>query len=163
MEKKTPISPVSDVAIPNKPNVNEKPSWMNEILVCMKPVFSLLGKSTTAYNRNEETWEIPFELISDIEWLGSGAQGAVFSGKLFNEVVAVKKVKDVRETDIKHLRKLNHDNIVKFRGVCTMPPVYAIVMEFCPYGPLHEALKEGSKGKYQQNHSSSQLILTIKI
>lgn len=58
----------------------------------------------------------------------------------------MKKVKDVREVDIKHLRKLNHENIVKFRGVCTQPPVYAIVMEFCPYGPLMEVLKEGSKG-----------------
>lgn len=53
----------------------------------------------------------------DIEWLGSGAQGAVFSGKLYNEIVAVKKVKDVRETDIRHLRKLNHENIVKFKWV----------------------------------------------
>lgn len=53
--------------------------------------------------------------FSDIEWLGSGAQGAVFSGKLYNEIVAVKKVKDVRETDIRHLRKLNHENIVKFK------------------------------------------------
>lgn len=112
----------------------------------MRPVLSLLGKNNySTYNR-EESWEIPFELISDIEWLGSGAQGAVFSGKLFNEVVAVKKVKDVREVDIKHLRKLNHENIVKFKGVCTVPPVFAIVMEFCAYGPLHEVLKEGSKG-----------------
>lgn len=56
-----------------------------------------------------------FSPKTDIEWLGSGAQGAVFSGKLYNEIVAVKKVKDVRETDIRHLRKLNHENIVKFK------------------------------------------------
>lgn len=62
-----------------------------------------------------DDWEIPFEMISDLQWLGSGAQGAVFSGKLKNEVVAVKKVREQKETDIRHLRKLNHPNIVQFR------------------------------------------------
>ena len=87
-------------------------------------------------------WEIPFEIISgtekimkfilywyflfakffqlllDIEWIGSGAQGAVFSGKINNKVVAIKKVKELHETNIKHLSKLDHDNIVKFLWVC---------------------------------------------
>lgn len=62
-----------------------------------------------------DDWEIPFEAITDLNWLGSGAQGAVFSGKLRGEMVAVKKVQEQKETDIKHLRKLNHPNIVKFR------------------------------------------------
>lgn len=62
-----------------------------------------------------EQWEIPFESITDLEWLGSGAQGTVFSGKLKNEIVAVKKVRDLKETDIKHLRKLDHENIIKFK------------------------------------------------
>lgn len=100
-------------------NLNEKQmSWVDGIFNCMKPVLSLIGKSNSFHEvrmRNIDDWEIPFEIISDIEWLGSGAQGAVFSGKLYNEIVAVKKVKDVRETDIRHLRKLNHENIVKFK------------------------------------------------
>jgi len=50
-----------------------------------------------------------------LQWLGSGAQGAVFSGKLKNEIVAVKKVREQKETDIRHLRKLNHPNIVQFK------------------------------------------------
>lgn len=29
-----------------------------------------------------------------------------------------------------------------YRGVCTQAPVFCIVMEYCPYGPLHEILKE---------------------
>lgn len=62
-----------------------------------------------------DNWDIPFESISDLQWLGSGAQGAVFSGKLKNEIVAVKKVREQKETDIRHLRKLNHPNIVQFR------------------------------------------------
>jgi mitogen-activated protein kinase kinase kinase 13 len=47
--------------------------------------------------------------------LGSGAQGAVFKGKLRSQWVAVKKVRDVKETEIKHLRKLNHQNIIQFK------------------------------------------------
>lgn len=92
---------------------------------------------------SEDDWEIPFEMISDLQWLGSGAQGAVFSGMLKKEIVAVKKVRETRETDIKHLRKLNHQNIVKFRGVCTQAPCYCIIMEYCPYGPLYDLLRAG--------------------
>lgn len=108
-----------DPVKPCRENINEKQmSWVDGIFNCMKPVLSLIGKSSSLHEvrmRNVDDWEIPFEIISDIEWLGSGAQGAVFSGKLYNEIVAVKKVKDVRETDIRHLRKLNHENIVKFK------------------------------------------------
>lgn len=62
-----------------------------------------------------DDWEIAFEDIGDLRWLGSGAQGAVFAGILGQEQIAVKKVKEEYETDIKHLRKLNHPNIVQFR------------------------------------------------
>ena len=62
-----------------------------------------------------DDWEIPFENISDLQWLGSGAQGAVFLGKLRGEFVAIKKLRDKRETDIRHLRKLNHPNIISFK------------------------------------------------
>ncbi|XP_065360202.1 mitogen-activated protein kinase kinase kinase 13 isoform X2 [Calliphora vicina] len=123
----------------------DKPiGWMYGLLGCMKPVLSFIGKAGVIEIKHQkaEDWEIPFEHISDLEWLGSGAQGAVFSGKLKNEIVAVKKVKDVKETDIKHLRKLDHENIIKFKGVCTQSPVYCIIMEFCPYGPLQNILKE---------------------
>ena len=41
---------------------------------------------------SDDDWEIPFEGISDLQWLGSGAQGAVFVGRFNNEFVAVKKV-----------------------------------------------------------------------
>lgn len=53
------------------------------------------------------------KLFLDLEWVGSGAQGAVFSGKLNNQVIAIKKVREIRETDVRHLAKLNHENIVK--------------------------------------------------
>jgi mitogen-activated protein kinase kinase kinase 13 len=62
-----------------------------------------------------DDWEILFETISDLQWLGSGAQGAVFRGTLKGELVAVKKVREQKETDIKNLRKLNHQNVVRFK------------------------------------------------
>lgn len=65
----------------------------------------------------------------------------VFSGLLNSEAVAVKKVSNLKETDIKDLRKLNHTNIIQFKGVCTQPPCFCIVMEFCPYGPLYDLLR----------------------
>ncbi|XP_053954699.1 mitogen-activated protein kinase kinase kinase 13 isoform X2 [Anastrepha ludens] len=117
---------------------------MTSLLGCMKPILSFMTKTGVIEIKDPKdyAWEIPFECITGLEWLGSGAQGAVFSGKLNNEIVAVKKVKELKETDIKHLRKLDHQNIIKFKGVCTQPPVYCIIMEFCPYGPLQNILKE---------------------
>lgn len=64
-------------------------------------------------------------------------------GRWRSDLVAVKKVKDVQETSIHHLRKLNHPNVVQFRGVCTQSPCYCIVMEYCPYGQLFNFIREG--------------------
>ena len=124
--------------------------WFNGIIGCLKPFLDMLGSKDSSMNafhhHHDDDWEIPFEHIKDLQWLGSGAQGAVFMGKYNNEWVAVKKVKEKRETEIKHLRKLNHSNIVAFRGVCTQSPnCYCIVMEFCPYGQLYEFLKSGQQ------------------
>lgn len=97
--------------------LHSKPiGWMDGLLGCMRPVMSLLVKSNATETKQRiEEWEIPFEHITNLEWLGSGAQGTVFSGYLRNEIVAVKKVRDYKETDIKHLRKLDHENIIKFK------------------------------------------------
>ena len=69
-----------------------------------------------------DDWEVPFEDIRSLQWLGSGAQGAVFLGNLKGEEIAVKKVRDEKETDIKHLRKLNHPNIVSIKLVSVTVP-----------------------------------------
>lgn len=62
-------------------------------------------------------------------------------GKYNNQLVAVKKVSLEKDIDIRHLRKLDHKNIIKFVGVCTEPHCYAIVMEYCPHGSLYDLLK----------------------
>lgn len=115
------------------------------LLGCLRPVWTIIGKAAAAELKQQDDWEIPFESITDLQWLGSGAQGAVFLGKLFAEEVAVKKVRDIKETDIRNLRKLNHPNIINFKGVCTQAPCYCIIMEYCPYGQLYEVLRDGKE------------------
>ena len=69
---------------------------------------------------------------------------------LNNEKVAVKKVREQRETEIRHLRKLNHPNIVKFMGVCSQSPYYCIIMEFCQFGHLYQFLRTDNELNGQQ-------------
>uniref|UniRef100_A0A8C4VU42 mitogen-activated protein kinase kinase kinase n=1 Tax=Gopherus evgoodei TaxID=1825980 RepID=A0A8C4VU42_9SAUR len=121
--------------------------FLEGLFGCLRPVWTMIGKaySTEHKHPQEDTWEVPFEEILDLQWVGSGAQGAVFLGRFHGEEVAVKKVRDLKETDIKHLRKLKHPNIITFKGVCTQAPCYCIIMEFCAQGQLYEVLRAGRK------------------
>uniref|UniRef100_A0AAR2K5C4 Mitogen-activated protein kinase kinase kinase 12 n=1 Tax=Pygocentrus nattereri TaxID=42514 RepID=A0AAR2K5C4_PYGNA len=121
--------------------------FLEGLFGCLKPVWTMIGKAYSTENKQsqEESWEVPFEEISELQWVGSGAQGAVFLGKFHGEEVAVKKVRDIKETEIKHLRKLKHPNIITFKGVCTQAPCYCIIMEYCAQGQLYEVLRAGRK------------------
>lgn len=143
--KQSPSSPGVSVDYQN-PSAAQHAGWIDGLLGCLRPVWTIIGKAAAnEIKGRQDDWEIPFETISDLKWLGSGAQGAVFSGKLKGEVVAVKKVREQKETDIRNLRKLNHPNIVQFKGVCTQAPCYCIIMEYCPHGPLYNLLKDGEE------------------
>lgn len=76
-------------------------------------IFSKLRGETK--QRVDNSWEINIDEINELQWIGSGAQGVVFLGKWKNQDVAIKKVRTQRDTEIKHLRDLDHKNIVKFR------------------------------------------------
>lgn len=56
--------------------------------------------------------------------------------------MAVKTFHQKCETEIRHLRKLDHENIVAFIGVATQGANYCVIMEFCPNGQLFEFLKQ---------------------
>ena len=45
----------------------------------------------------------------------SGGQGAVYRAEHQGRIVAVKKVKDPKEIEIKYLFKLKYENIIEFR------------------------------------------------
>ncbi|XP_005051016.1 PREDICTED: mitogen-activated protein kinase kinase kinase 13 [Ficedula albicollis] len=137
---------------PGLPQGNRSPGpgsggFLEGLFGCLRPVWNIIGKAySTDYKlQQQDTWEVPFEEISELQWLGSGAQGAVFLGKFRAEEVAIKKVRDQNETDIKHLRKLKHPNIIAFKGVCTQAPCYCIIMEYCAHGQLYEVLRAGRK------------------
>uniref|UniRef100_A0A8C2L4J6 Mitogen-activated protein kinase kinase kinase n=1 Tax=Cyprinus carpio TaxID=7962 RepID=A0A8C2L4J6_CYPCA len=121
--------------------------FLEGLFGCLRPVWNIIGKTySTEYKlQQQDMWEVPFEEISELQWLGSGAQGAVFLGKFRSEDVAIKKVREQKETDIKHLRKLKHPNIISFKGVCTQAPCYCIIMEYCAQGQLYEVLRAGRK------------------
>ena len=65
----------------------------------------------------DASFEVKFEEISDLRYIGSGAQGSVYYGKLRGEEVAVKKLRHAKDANIKHLRKLNHPNVITFKYV----------------------------------------------
>ncbi|ESO07395.1 hypothetical protein HELRODRAFT_76766 [Helobdella robusta] len=117
--------------------------FLSGLFGCFRPVLTIIGKAAANEISQKDDWNIAFENISDLLWLGSGAQGAVFLGKLNHELVAIKKVRDIKETEIRHLRKLNHPNVISFKGVCIQSPCFCIVMEYCPYGQLYEVLRDG--------------------
>ncbi|XP_053554715.1 mitogen-activated protein kinase kinase kinase 13 [Bombina bombina] len=121
--------------------------FLEGLFGCLRPVWNIIGKAySTDYKlQQQDTWEVPFEEISELQWLGSGAQGAVFLGKFRGEEVAIKKVREQKETDIKHLRKLKHPNVIAFKGVCTQAPCYCLIMEYCAHGQLYEVLRAGRK------------------
>lgn len=119
------------------------PSWFGGLLGCLRPMWAVINSRQAEKQAAIDPWEIPFELISDLKWLGSGAQGAVFLGSYKSEYVAVKKVNKIGDTDIRHLKKLSHPNLVRFRGVCTQSPCFCLVMEYCPNGQLYDVLHNG--------------------
>ncbi|KRZ69962.1 Mitogen-activated protein kinase kinase kinase 12, partial [Trichinella papuae] len=146
--------------------------WWQGFWGCLRPVWNMIGKewavtpqklkqcqpataptaavqTVKAVGSNKQAaaddWEVPFESITDLQWLGAGSQGAVFLGRFNGESVAVKKLQHIGETNIRHLRHLCHPNVIKFRGVCTQAPCYCIIMEYCSQGQLYELLRSGKQ------------------
>lgn len=55
--------------------------------------------------------------------------------------MAIKKVKSKEEANVKHLMRLNHPNLVKFKGMSfNGEKFYCIVMEYCQHGQLYTYL-----------------------
>jgi len=102
-------------------NSDDETSLFGTFFRCFKPIFSAMNKfnETIKYPKDStnDDWEIQIDnIINDLELIGAGIEGSVFRGKLNGQDVACKRVKSKEETNIKHLKKLNHLNVIKFRG-----------------------------------------------
>lgn len=85
---------------------------------CLGPVLMLFRKKPPKKVAQEDDHEVNFDELKDnLRFIGAGGQGAVYVGVYRGEPVAVKKVKEARDTEISHLMRLKHPNIVQFRLV----------------------------------------------
>jgi serine/threonine protein kinase len=116
---------------------------------CMKPIMNLWSSTKSNLNMSAELsddYDVPFDALTNMVWLGSGAQGCVFKGMLYGQEVAIKKVKSKEEANIRNLRKLSHPNLVKFKGASfNGDSFFCIIMEFCRYGQLYSFLNNAKE------------------
>ena len=82
---------------------------------CLAPMFSVFSRRKKVAPKLRDELEIPFEDLKDLQFIDSGGQGAVYRAEHQGRIVAVKKVRDPKEIEIKHLLKLKHENIIEFR------------------------------------------------
>ena len=105
-------SPAGPRPLPLRPR---RASWWDGFKTCLNPVMGYLKNEKKPVEKRAD-YEIPFADIRELDFIGSGSQGAVFVGEYLGEKVAVKKVKDINYCqEAVHMRKLSHPNIVKFR------------------------------------------------
>jgi len=81
---------------------------------CLAPMFSVFNRKKKVTPKAREEFEIPFEDLKDLKFIDSGGQGAVYKAEYQGRMVAVKKVRDPKEIEIKHLLKLKHENVIEF-------------------------------------------------
>ncbi|CAF1022016.1 unnamed protein product [Didymodactylos carnosus] len=126
---------------------------LDSFLGCLKPIWNVCGKiyqenlKPSSYTSKDE-WEFPFDSIVNLVLIENGTEGPIYHGKLKDMDIAVKRVRTLEETKIHHLKKLNHVNVIKFKGICVAPPMYYILMEYCHFGSLYDVLKQRREKSY---------------
>ena len=109
-------SPVRAPPPSSSSSSSRRPSWWDGFKMCLNPVMGYLKNDKKKPPEKKEDCEVPFADIRELNFIGSGSQGAVFAGEYLGEKVAVKKVKDKSYCqEAVHMRKLSHPNVVKFR------------------------------------------------
>ncbi|GFR66256.1 neurite outgrowth regulated kinase precursor [Elysia marginata] len=98
-----------------------------------------------------DEWEIDPALLKFSTQLGQGAFGKVVTGYYQDQRVAIKLVREGAPVSYKEdlvaeinlMKRIgNHPNIVCLIGACTLNEPIALVMEYVPYGNLHNFLKK---------------------
>ena len=92
---------------------------------------------------------VDFAYLQLVAMIGEGASSKVYKGLLRMKPVAVKvftppevteELIDEFVQEAKLLASLQHENIVRFLGLCIRPPQIAMVMELCNHGNLKRSL-----------------------
>lgn len=92
---------------------------------------------------------VDFAYLQLVAMIGEGASSKVYKGLLRMKPVAVKvftppevteELIDEFVQEAKLLASLQHENIVRFLGLCIRPPQIALVMELCNHGNLKRSL-----------------------
>ena len=102
-------------------------STLNKMTSCFKPLFfNLRGCMRSMHDwtvtssippQANDNWEISIDARRNkLERIGSGVEGIVYRGQLNGQAVACKCVKTREHTNVKHLSRLKHDNIIRFIG-----------------------------------------------
>ena len=105
---------------------------INTMTSCFKPFFLVLRgrmrsikdsthQTPNASSQGNDAWEISIDSRrNNLEQIGSGVEGIVYRGRLNGQVVACKRVNTREQTNIKHLSRLNHINIIRFIGASVL-------------------------------------------
>ncbi|KFB52701.1 hypothetical protein ZHAS_00020960 [Anopheles sinensis] len=98
--------------------------------------------------------------IEQIATVGKGSFGTVIKAKWRNKYVAVKYIEDISEqhafiTEVSHLSRVAHPNIIELYGACTEKPHVCLVMEYADGGSLHKVLHCRPRPVYTAAHAMS--------
>ncbi|KAF3787682.1 Serine/threonine-protein kinase [Nymphaea thermarum] len=96
-----------------------------------------------------DNWEIDPELLKFESKVASGSYGDLYKGSYRGQDVAIKVLKSEHVNaqmerefaqEVFIMRKVRHENVVRFIGACTKPPSLCIVTEFMSGGSIYDFL-----------------------
>jgi hypothetical protein len=141
---------------PNLPAIDPLMSWVTE----------QLASNPVRPNAQTGPYEIQFGQLQVERPIGEGSFGRVYAGKFNNTPVAIKVLLEASSgrvndpllansaitasspimvklhEEVNIMSSMDHPNVVKFIGVCSMPP--CIVTELCGQGSLSDVIKNAA-------------------
>eukprot|EP00005_Dracoamoeba_jomungandri_P003364 CAMPEP_0174255318 /NCGR_PEP_ID=MMETSP0439-20130205/4662_1 /TAXON_ID=0 /ORGANISM="Stereomyxa ramosa, Strain Chinc5" /LENGTH=1531 /DNA_ID=CAMNT_0015337449 /DNA_START=182 /DNA_END=4773 /DNA_ORIENTATION=- len=115
-----------------------------------------LSKSKTL-TQDKMWWEMSKDdvVINTSALLGTGADSVVYKGKWQHTEVAVKQLRIMTKeilrnfkAEIGMMRNLNHPNVIRFFGACSVSPDIFFVLEYAANGDLHHFINHWHINKF---------------
>ncbi|KAK6939020.1 Serine-threonine/tyrosine-protein kinase, catalytic domain [Dillenia turbinata] len=108
---------------------------------------SLTPKQENISNDNIDIWEIDASRLEFESKIASSYYGDLYKGTFHGQDVAIKLLKSEHlnenmqkefSQEVYIMRRVQHNNIVRFVGACTRPPILCIVTEYMSGGSLYD-------------------------